>query len=523
MIRIIKKNFISLLAFSGISIILLLVSLLTPHSGAWFLSSLVIPVILISGLGFTRKSLQFYFQDKVVAICLILFAFATNLLYVGIFSDLLQPVLLFTLYSMLVYLTICWHRKSSILIVVFVGIITGVIILVHPTGYFAVLIPILWNVYDKTSWKEKISIRKSWIHFLIFIIVAIITNIIAYITLNAKPGEIPFLDFILPGVFCAGSEFLWNDLFSFNHGWLIYSPILIIPALGFYFIADRVKHLFFAVFVFCTLDIIAESCWTDLGDTAVFGQIAFIQLYAFLVFPASGFIAWILKKRLYLRVSFFSILILLLFLNFFQTYQYRKGLLVESGMTEEIYSMVFCRTNLTDKEKVRISEITGVGFNNFSNEKDLVKRTLLFYDFEKPNPSYVNKVESEHIKYGRFAMRLDENMRFSMALDTSYQKITNQRQIKARISAVVYCKEPLQKSSLLLIFTSSHNGKNYRYRFIDAGQCGLKAGQWTNVAFDYLTPIKPLPQDRLKGYIYYSGNQKILIDNLKFEIFEHKK
>jgi hypothetical protein len=192
-------------------------------------------------------------------------------------------------------------------------------------------------------------------------------------------------------------------------------------------------------------------------------------------------------------------------------------------MTGEIYRMVFSRTNLTDKEKVRISEITGVEFNNFRNDRDLVRHTLLFYDFETPNPLYEYKLESEHVKYGRFAMRMDENNRFSMALDTSYLKITNQKQIKARISAVVYCKDPIQQSSLLLIFTSSHNGKIYRYRFFDAMQRGFKPGKWTNVAFDYLTPFNPLPQDRLIGYIYYSGNQKILIDNLKFEIFERKK
>lgn len=524
MIRSNKKDFISLLTFFGISVTILLFHLLTTHLAGSFPLSLIYPAILISGIWFIRKSLQFYFHDKVVTVTLVLFAFATNLFFLGVFSILIQPLLLFAFYSTLIFLTIGWHRKPSVSMAICLGITAGLIILIHPTGYFALLIPILWNIYDKISWKEKIILIRTYrIQCLTFISLVILINIIAFIAWKAKPGEIPFLNLKLPGVFTIGSRFLWNDLFSFDHGWLIYSPMLIIPALGFYYLAERERPLFFVLFLFCTLDIMAESCWTKLGNISVFGQIAFFQLYAFLVFPTAGFIVWILQKKRILQVSFFSCSIILIVLNLFQASQYREGIIPSSGMTGEIYCMVFGRTKLTDKEKLRISEITGEEINLFRNDEALVNRTLVFYNFEHPNPAYRNNMESEQVKYGRFAMRMDKNMRFSPAIDISYHELTNQPQAKVRISAAVFCKESLLKTTLFLVLTSNHNRKNYRYRILDAGQSGLKPGQWKIVAFDYLTPLNPLPQDRLQGYIFYTGNQTILIDNLRFDLFEQKK
>jgi hypothetical protein len=522
MVRSDRKDFISLLTFFGISVGVLLCHFLMPHPGYSLPLSLIFPVILISGVWFTRKSLLFYFQDKVVDFTLVLLAFATNLFFLGIFSNLLQPLLLFAFYATLIFLTISWYRRPSIITSVCLGIITGLIMLFHPTGYFALLIPVLWNE-NQTTRKEKIVlIRKYRMHALIFLMLVISVVVISNFGFSMKPGEIPFLDLKLPGLFTVGSRYLWNDLLSFDHGWLIYSPIMIIPALGFYFFAEKEKHLFIGIFIFCTLDIIAESCWTKLGNTPIFGQVAFIQLYALLAFAAAGFCDWILDQRRIFQVLSFFIIFLMILLNLFQTWQYLEGIIPSSGMTEEIYSMVFGRTNLTGDEKWRIIEITGEETDMSRIRQSMVQRTLLEYDFEHPNPAYLRNWVSEQVKYGRTAFKMDTGMRFTPNLNVSYQELTKQSRVIVRISAAVYCKNPLQGNSLFLVLTSSHNGNYYRYRMVDIGKFGLVPGQWKTVAFDYHTPVNPQPEDRLQGYIYYPGNQTILVDNLKFDLFEQK-
>ena len=524
MIRSDKSNLLSFYTFIGISVIILLVHLLVPYNLSSFPSSLIYPVILISGIWFMRKSLRFYFSDQIVAFTLVLFAFATNLFFAGVLGTLIQPLLLFAFYAAFIFLIISWHQKPSIPTVTFLGIITGLIILFHPTGYFVFLLPILWNKHNKTSWKEKkVLVRKNWLHSLIFIALVILTNIVAFYAWNAKPGEIPSLNLKLPGVFTIGSRFLWNDLFSFDHGWLIYSPMLILPAFGFYFLAERKRLLFFALFLFCTLDIIAESCWTKLDYSMIFGQIAFLQLYPLLVFPAAELIAWIMQKRRILQASFFSIFVLLIAINLVQTCQYKEGVIPSSGMTAEIYGIVFGRTNLTNHEKWRISEITGEEVNLFRDDCKLKLRNLASYDFEHPNPANLSSYVSEQVKYGHFAFKMDSNMRFTPGIDIYYQELTKQSRAKVRISAAVYCKEILKKKSLFLVITSEHDQKNYHYRMFDVMETGVVPGQWKTVALDYLIPVNPQHEDRLKGYVFYSGNQTILVDNVNIYLFEQKE
>jgi hypothetical protein len=280
-----KRNFISLYILIGISITIVLISLLTKHSQNSAVFFLINPLILITGLVFTRASLRFYFEEKIVSITLILIVLATNVFFIGVFSNCFQQILLFTLYSILVYLTIRWHQEPFILVALFIGLVAGLIMMFQPTGFFALLIPILWNISDKASWKGKNQlIRRNWSHILVFILSVILINIIALITLNIRPGEISFLDIKLPGVFIFGSRYLWNYLFSFDHGLFIYSPVFILAVIGFYFTAEKNRSIFFPVFIFCILDLLCETCWSDLGETHVFGQIAFIPAYALIVF-----------------------------------------------------------------------------------------------------------------------------------------------------------------------------------------------------------------------------------------------
>jgi hypothetical protein len=525
MIRNNRKNLVSLFTFSGIAVIILLVSLLTAHSEGNLLSSLVNPVILIIGLGFTRKFLLSYFQDKVVSITLVLVAFATNLFFAGIYGKILQPVLLFTLYTILVYLTICWHLKPSLLIAVFLGIITGLVILVHPLGYFALFIPVLWNISDKGSRKEKIRImRNKWFHILLFILSAVLTDIIALITLNAKPGEIPFLNITLPGLFTFGSRYFWNDLFSFDHGLFIYSPVFILAVVGFYFFAEKNRPIFYPVFIFCLLDLLGETCWTGLEETRVFGQVAFIPAYALLIFPIACFIGFIFSGKLFSRITITVVMTAFIILNIFQTWQFNAGLILNSGMTMSIYGQVFGQTVLPGLSD---QQLTGMDMDPkktllFNDENRFSKILLASYDFENPNVPYKNNLENKFVKSGKAAFTMDSISRYSPTWEIKYKDFMRKPLIGMRITASVFTTNLFSLANVNLVITSAHEGKLYRYKTIDLGNLNLKPGVWNTVSMDYLISHRPDPADELISYVYYTGNSVIYIDDLKFEAFVRK-
>jgi len=493
-------------------------SIVTSHIAAVFAT----PALLLAGLWFVRQSLRYYFTPRVTSLTSSLLLFSTNLFFMGINVVPFLPVLLFTLYAILVFLVIAWYHHPAWLTSLTAGIIMGLIILFHPAFYFALLIPLLWH-RNPASGKNKMSlIRENIFQVAGFFIVTVVVAVIALWALKAKPGEIPLFGLQLPGMFTVGSKYLWTNLFSFDHGWLIYTPVLIVPAAGFYFLAENKKTLFLPLFLFCTLDITAESCWTKFDSSQCFGQTAFLQLYGLLAFPAAAFISWVLSGKKIRRLAFFTLLALFSALNVFQGWQYRNSILPSTGMNAEVYGMTFGRTHLTMNEKWRMVEITGDETGLTLIRKDMVPETLMDYDFGHPPSGSMIHFEANPVSAGRYALRLDTGMRFSPGIDIPFRELTRQPRALVRITANIYCKKPLPAGNLFLVLASSHEGNYYRYRADDIKSHNPAPGKWQTVSFDYLVPVHPDPADRMQGYLYYTGNQLVLTDHIRYEVLEQK-
>jgi hypothetical protein len=334
------------------------------------------------------------------------------------------------------------------------------------------------------------------------------------------PGEIPFLNLKLPGVFIFGSRFLWNNLFSFNHGWIIYSPVLIIPAIGFYFLAEKKKELFLPLFLFCVLDLLAESCWNKLGNTPVFGQTAFVELYPLLAFPTAFFIDRILERGIIFRWISVLIIFLFLFLNLFQIWQFQEGILPSSGTTSEIYGMVFCRTNLTKNEYWRILDVTNIDTDLSGILKTMTRKRLVEYDFEQANPPNPGHLVLANSKFGGKTLRMDTTLKYSPGIFVLYSDLLTEPRGIVRITADLYSKEPVSPGNVFLVITSTHNQKAYRYRMSDITNSVFAEGHWQTISFDYITPVAIEPGDMLQAYVYCPGHQAFLVDNIQFDLFE---
>ena len=484
------------------------------------MNNLIIPILLILASGFIWKSLHFYFQGNIPTLTVLLIVFATNIVFLGLYSDLLQPSLLILFYSTLVFVTISWHRKPSLPASVFLGLVTVLIIMLQPTGYFALLIPFIWSEKQMAG-KEKFRfISKNPAHFIFFTGMLILVIFLLHFAAKAMPGEIPFLKLKLPGLFIFGSKYLWNDLFSFNHGWLIYTPFLLIPAIGFYFLAENQKRLFAPVFFFCVLDVLAESCWTKLGKTPVFGQIAYVQLYPLLAFPTAFLIARILQRGNLFRWISALIMSLFILMNLLQTWQFHERILPPNRQTAEIYGIVFGRTSLTKKESWRILEITDDESDLSALMKTMSKRSLIEYDFEQPGNGITKNVVSWGDKFGRRVLRMDSSLKFSPGLNVAISRLISESRGIVRISADIYSEKIIPPDKIFLEMSVTHNNKPNQYRISDIIGSGFEARKWQTVTFDYLIPIAAENGDYLQSFIHNPEGLAILVDNIQFDLFE---
>ncbi len=75
-----------------------------------------------------------------------------------------------------------------------------------------------------------------------------------------------------------------------------------------------------------------------------------------------------------------------------------------------------------------------------------------------------------------------------------------------------------------LVQTFEHKGQSYKYMGLDLANPSLKlkTGTWNPVQLDYMTPEVRSSKDLLKAYVWLRGQQPVIIDNVKVEVFEPK-
>ena len=509
-----------------LQLLLIMISLILTHyfatSGQFHVFEYLVYLgIFGAGLWFIRATLLFFVSESVASWTLILIVFGSNLFYLAGAEHLLQPILLFSLYAGVIYFTASSSRSRRLSKTIYLAVISGIAILAEPTGYLVLLIPALWGIHDKTTAKEKFSgIRKNYLNTLIFSACILVTIFIPVIFLKISPGEIGFLDFRVPGVFYFNFRYLWNNLFSFDHGWLIYSPALWLPAIGFYYLAEKKREIFLSIFILCLIEILAESCWTTLGKTEVFGQIAFVPLIALLSLPTAFLLKEIAEKNIITRSVIAAVCVFFIVLNLFQTWQYTNGIILKSDMTPEIYCTVFGRTHFTETEKQRITGIEPDATLLLKDESKYTHRTLAFYDFEDTTAGYKNQLESAYFKSGKRAFKLESTGPFSPALKMPYAELTMKKGVIARITVSVFSPVNATFSGGYLVFSSIHEGITFRYKNLILDDLHLRSGEWHTETLDYLFPPECNPADLIAGYVWYTGNSALFIDDLKFELFE---
>jgi hypothetical protein len=492
-----------------------------PTTGLTFLLYLI---IFLAGIGFTGATLLHYFSDLTVAISMMVLAFGTNLFFIVSMDYRLQPILLFSLYAMVVFLTVAWHEHQKQIHAILMSLGLGLIILLQPTGVVALLIPVLWGVYDKASWRSKILLIKNNSRqadlFLGCLAILVLPTVLIW---KISPGEIPFLSFNLPGVFYSFSSWLWMDLFSFDHGWFIYTPIMIFAFIGFHFLSEKHRPIFYAVYILIILDIFLETSWSKLGTTPVFGQIAFIPVYALLTIPAASFFRMILEGRKIPAILLSLVVAFFLFLNIFQSWQFSQGIILSSEMNADNYSRVFGRTHVSDIEKQQMAGVDPDPDLVLKDEKRFSRTTLAFYNFEEPNSPYKNNLRKVPSKNGMMAFTLDGTSQFSPTLDIQYGDFRKRPRVGMRITASVFAEDAPALSDVNLVITSNHKGDNYLYKRLNLGDLKLKPGIWNTVSLYYLIPADPPPEDKLGACVWYTGNSRVYVDDIKFEAFEPKK
>jgi len=472
-----------------------------------------------TGIIVLRKVLQKFFQDKIVAVLLIVLTLGTNYtLHTSIHGQGAMPHdYLFTLYSFILWFTIRWHETYKIKYALLLALVCGLAMLSRPSEIVALLIPIFWGVYDKQTIYHKINLIKEKKNQLIaFAIVLTALGFIQFTYWKIYTGSFLFDSYYNPG---EGLDLFpphtIDSLFSFRNGWLIYTPVMIFALIGFVFLYKKDKGLFAPFFIFFILNLWIVTSWTIWWNGPSFGQRYLIASYPTLAIPLGFFLTTIFEKKKLYKYSLGIILGFLICLNIFQSWQMASGILPTPRMTKAAYFAAFGETEIPENiEKMLILDPLAPGASDI-NETEYSLAKILVQDFENIESA------SKEIAFSKLhSFKIDSASIYSPNVEVKYRDLTKRDYVKTKITLQLYCTVDPKENPGSLVANFEHNGKSYGYAATDVEKQSIELNKWSTVTFNYLTPVIRSGRDKLKVYYWHRGKKPVYIDDLKVEVWE---
>lgn len=481
------------------------------------------------GIVFVRKILLHFFTEKVAIWTLIALYLGTNLFFWTTFDAGAPHTILFTLYAVLIWFTIKWHKFPKLKYAIFIGLTLGLIIVSRPSEIIAVFIPLFWNIFNKESLIDKFRlILKFRFHFFWLILATSVMGLPQIWYYHHYTGNFYFSTYTDPqsGLDFSNPRFAWV-LFSFRKGWFIYAPIMIFSIIGLPWMIKSRKKIALPILSYFLINLLIIASFTSLVS---YGWRAFIQSYAIMMIPLGYFIKYLLDKGLTIKILSLIILIFFILLSVLQSWQIMNGIIDSSRMTKDYYFRIFGKTNITenDKKLLRINPYLDDETGNKMADTIGFKRTVLkYYNFDVPMVGYEKFQQVDNLNNTNKTIEISQVLQYSPAVKIPNNEITDKEYFWARISFIYKSDTIIQPGDLLLVATYTYQGINYKhknavykYRAFKVPFEAKDQSKWQYFSVDYLSPEITTPKDRFETYVWYRGKNKVLIDNFCVTKFE---
>lgn len=495
-----------------------------PYQWGIYIGSTVYTLI---GVFVLRNVLLKFFSDRITTVTLLLLFFGTNYFDQSIFGAEIAHNYLFTLYALVLWFTIKWHETYKQKYIASLALITGILILARPTEIIALLIPLLWGVYNFNSWKDKLRLllqHKS--QLILFVTILLMVGSLQLIYWKIFSGKFFFYSYTNAG---EGLDFMsphtLQTLFSFRKGWFIYTPMMIFAIWGFYFTFIAKREVFFPLFIFFILNLYLVSSWSCWWYANCFSQRALVQSYAVLALPFGFFVQRVSRSRSVYKWMFTFIAISFVILNLFQTWQLKNRILSGDRMTYAYYKQIFGKIEVKpEDQKLLLVNRWLEGDEQLEDETDYQNRLLAKFDFEETSKKFQKYYRDDFSYDGKNAFQFDSSLLYFNLYEKEFKSLTVYDHAWVRVNYSIYLPNETDLKDFSLVIQFMHKGKVYKYK----GQSirpmienkKLQSGGWNRISFDYLTPEVRSKDDVLKIYFWNRGKGKIIVDDVTIETFE---
>ncbi len=455
-------------------------------------------LVALLGMYFLRKILLRYYEDKTVAIILIVYAIGTNYINYAAVDQAMAHSTLFTVYAILIWYSIRFYETFAIKYAVCIGLLVGLATLIRPTELMSLLLPLLWGMSSiadiNTRLKTIVShFNKYALAIICFLAVAMIQPIYwKYVTgewLVYSYGEQGF-SWLRPHIY--------DYTFSYKSGWLRFAPMMILPFLGLWiFYKKRVNTI--PVIFFFLLSYYVVTAW-DVWD---YGGRAMVQYYPILAFPFAALVEEANRKKLYQYVLFPGML-LLAYINVWWVYHAHGGQVQALNLSRAYYWAKVGRWTADDNDKKLLE--------NKHVYRGLVQDSTVLYfnDFERDTT--VSWIEKDGNKMIRMNKDTEYSPTFTVLSDGQFKKWM-------RVRATFQCTdkewETWKQTQFICKF---YNGDTEIQGNMIRIHPFINSGETKDIYIDAKVPKQFTRVDIL--FWHAGGDKELWIDNLQVITFD---
>ena len=484
-----------------------------PYQYAMVIGGILFTII---GLIFLRKNLRKFFSEQITILVMIIIVFGTNYAHHLTLKNLETVNVLFMLVNIVLWNTIRWHEDHKLNNMAVIGIASVWTALVKPSEVFVVLLPLLWNVTSWTTFRQKISLfweKRS--QLLISAGLGLLLALPQLLYWYFKTGHIFYDSYKNPGVgLDIFSPHILDVLFSYRKGWLLYTPVIIFPLIGWYFLFKNNKKIFLATASYFLVSFYIISSWSEWWYGAAYSGRPMITLYPVLALCLGYLLVYLKERNKGLKIAFGTIVVLFILLNQFQWWQLRHGILDLYRTTKEYYWATFLKTSVPHgAEGLKRVYRDFSGKMQLNNPGDYQKIILVDEKFDNLNKDGIQKDENN--SYYRFK----EDQEFYLFFESPYEELTQQDHFWVKASFDVRFPDNFEGPLPCFVMTMERREGSYRY-FAPEIKVDSNMSQWHRIELDYLSPEIRNRHDRFKCYFWKRGKSAFEIDNVRIELYK---
>lgn len=473
-------------------------------------------VYAVLGLWVMRSLLLRQFSDTTTALCLGTLVLCTNYLnYVSI-DGAMPHNYLFTLYALILWLTIQWHAHPKLLYAALIGALVGLATIIRPTELIAILIPLLWGITDRASFQQKQQLLlKHLPHVGLLALCLFAVGSIQLVYWKLYSGSFLYYSYEEQG-FSWLSPHLIDGIFSARKGWLAYTPVMALSLLGFVVLYRTHRTYFWPMLVYVVLNTYIVFSWDIWWYGGGFGARALIPSYALLLFPLAALIQGALRRN-YTQYALLAALFLCMDLNLLMTWQaHAPGqILHPEYMTRAYYWKIF-----------------GNAMPDRADKKFLdVKRELGSLEHKRVLPLYRNDMENDSIAHrtreqafsGAHSVKLTPDQPYSPTYEISLHHFPHPSKkdwvtVSARLFYTDVEWNEYAMGQLIVQFLREGDEVPYKGTYVKIQRL-CEPWQWHHLHFDMRFPRKVQPTDRIRFFATNEwGTYPVYIDDMKLDL-----